>query len=198
MPTSSQAAVLLAMLSISAYLPAALGEEVPSSIAGVRTADVASGDKMLVRKVYLEASREEVFQYMTDFASAPQWLHALKEVRVDNQRSQNGPSRVGVGTVRHCSMTGATCQETVVHYDYPNSFAYRMTEGHGLGLPLSEGTGFVTLEPTQSGGTLLHYYVIYDTKALHPASLLAPTMLGKQLGEGLGRVAQKFGGHRVK
>lgn len=187
--------VSLAVLSHNGKL---LAEPVPHSIAGVRVADIANGDKFLKKKVFLKASKERVFAYMVDFEKMPEWMSSVKSVAVDNRRSRNGVNQVGVGTVRSCKMTGAACQEVVVHYNAPHSFAYKMTSSSGIAMPFAEGTGVILLEDSPRGGTVMTFSVIYKNKMLHPAAMMSGMMLEKQLGDGLDKIARQFGGHRLE
>lgn len=173
-------------------------EPLPVTIAGVSVASITDADRMLVRRVHINAPQQDVFKYMVNFEAMPEWMPGLSAVSVDNSASHNGPGIVGVGTMRACTVPGAEVKETVVHYNEPHSFAYRMTEGNGLGLPFSQATGLVTLTPTRSGGTELAYHVFYNTKSLHPISPIAPTMLGKQLGDGLDNIATRLDGVKYK
>lgn len=165
-----------------------------SVVAGVDVTRITDASHSVVKTVHLDAPQAEVFEFMTDFESIPDWLPGLSSVSSNHSFSQNGPGAVGVGTQRTCSAPGLKVHEKVVHFDPPHSFAYTMTSSEGPAVPLSEGTGVVSLSPAANGGTNLEYHVFYEPKTFHPMSPLVPFMLDFQLGGGMKNIADHFNG----
>ena len=170
----------------------------PYAIGGIRVADVADGNRILSRKIHLDASQEKVFQFLADFESMPEWMPGIKSVTVDNQHSQNGSGEIGVGSLRTCSIGPGEVKELVLHYDPPHAFAVKISEETNSAIPMSEGTGIVVVTPTNDGGCDLSYNIIYKTKPFHPMSSLMPVMMRKQLREGMDNVIQRYGGHVIE
>ncbi|MEO0529064.1 MAG: SRPBCC family protein [Planctomycetota bacterium] len=164
----------------------------PEQVGDVRVADLTDANRMVVKHVHVDAPREEVFAYLIDFESMPDWFPGLNKVSVDNRESANGPEQIGVGTLRACELTGASVAERVVHYDRPNAFAYTITSKDGPAIPVTKGTGLVTLTPTRDGGTDVEYRVFYETNPWHPMSPVFPVAMGRQLGEGLANLGEHF------
>lgn len=153
--------------------------------------------KTVVKRVRLNTNAPKVFAYMTDFEEMEKWMPGLKRVEVDNRNSQNGPNAVGVGTQRVCSMLGMEAHEEVIEFSAPHRFAYELTERSSATVPFKSGIGTVQVDPIETGGCIVTYEVQYETKPFHPMSPFMPSMLSKQLDEGLDNLAWQFGGRRV-
>lgn len=73
-----------------------------------------------------------------------------------------------------------------------------MVDSSGPGVPLKQGAGLVVLRPGEQGGSDVEYYVLYDTKPLHPLSAVFPVALGRQLGQGLAKAVERVESREAK
>ena len=191
------AIILFASTGCSAMGPMMASQSAPPFVPGVLVSEITRASRSVTRSVHLDAPREQVFATLTDFESMPDWMPGLSSMTANHSYSST-PGQCGVGTQRTCKAPGMTLREEIVHYEYPTSYAYRMTSSEGAAVPLREGVGIVHLEDSPSGGTNLTYHVLYETKTLHPMGAVFPTMLKRQLGDGLENLAGRFGGSVTK
>jgi hypothetical protein len=131
----------LFLLALVIGLPAAFG--VDRWLAARRGGRPPEPMRMLV---VIDAPPEAVWSVLADIPLQPEWMHEMKEVRLDTP----GPARVGTrgeATVRIAGISVTDPVEVTV-FDPPTTFAIRH-EG------LFTGGGVITCEPGTDGRTTI-------------------------------------------
>ncbi len=144
-------------------------------------------------QVYLEASAEDVFDYISNSSSLPQWMPGLVSVVYDHSNSAV-PGVWDKGSRRTLMFGDQEETEIIVQYDYPNVIAYQITAG----VPVKNHLAVMTVEPNKNEGSLLTWYQYFD---LEPSSLygwVMPFLVRRFLHDGQAQLIEKFDGEAVK
>lgn len=142
-------------------------------------------------KIYLKASPEEVFEYISSAESLPLWMPGLESVTYDHSNS------VLAGTLNEGSqrtmMFGAQEEtETVVQFEHPNVIAYKIIEG----VPLKNHVATMTIN-SDGGGSILTWNQYFELKRTSIYGWLMPFMVRRFLDDAQATLTDKFGGKAI-
>jgi uncharacterized protein YndB with AHSA1/START domain len=149
-----------------------------------------SGEPLLVEKTRrLEATQQELFNYITDFDRLSEWIVGAKKSWTDNSNAEI-PGQVGAVRVIK-SPAGGPVREVVKAYEAPRMLAYAANDGAFLGL-CTDHLGVMTCEPHPDGGTVV-CWLAYGRLADHPVKAWAGKKLFQvALGKGMKKLERKF------
>lgn len=138
----------------------------------VRTVTQAPEQIVLMFRVNVQP--KEAFQLVADIEKLSTWFTDIKNPAIDNTYSDRGPDKMGVNSVRSCSLDGETLVEDIVHYDeHKMSYAYAIDmDKSTLSFPMENQVSMFTVESDQTGGSLITWRHYYDKK-LH---VMAPVL----------------------
>ena len=137
----------------------------------------------------LDATQQELFNYVTDFDRSSEWIAGARKSWTDNS-SAEVPGEVGAVRVIQ-SMAGEPVREVVKAHDAPRMLAYSAGDAAFLGL-CTDHLGVMTCEAHPDGGTVL-CWLAYGRLASHPAKAWAGKKLFQvALGRGMKNLERKF------
>lgn len=118
------------------------------------TLDFVDRAPVLVRvETFVRATPERVWPAFADASVWPQWFKGLTTARYTS------PAPYGVGTKRHVEVQGLRVDETILAFDAPSRYAFRVDSAN---LPLLAAlVEVVTLEP-DGAGTRIVYRQAYE------------------------------------
>ena len=142
-------------------------------------------------KIHLNASPEEVFEYISSAESLPLWMPGLESVTYDHSNS------VLLGTLNEGSqrtmMFGDQQEtETIVQFERPNVIAYQIIEG----VPLKNHVATMTVE-SDGGGSTLTWNQHFELKRTSVYGWLMPFMVRRFLNDAQANLTDKFGGEAI-
>ncbi len=100
----------------------------------------------------LNVSRQELFNYITDFSRLSEWIAGAKKSWADDANAET-PGQVGSVRVIQ-SPVGTLIREVVKAYEAPRMLAYSAEDSALFGL-CTDHLGVVTCEPHPDGGTVI-------------------------------------------
>ncbi len=137
----------------------------------------------------LDATRQELFNYVTDFDRSSEWIAGARKSWTDNSRAET-PGQVGAVRMIK-SATGEPIREVVKAYEAPRMLAYAAGDAAFLGL-CTDHLGVMTCEPHPHGGTVV-CWLAYGRLAKHPFKAWAGKKLFQvALGKGMKNLERKF------
>lgn len=137
----------------------------------------------------LDATQQELFNYVSDFDRSSEWIVGAKKSWTDNSNA-DAPGQVGA--VRMIK-SGASepVREVVKAHESPRMLAYSANDEAFLGLCF-EHLGVMTCEPHPEGGTVI-CWLAYGRLANNPVKAWAGKKLFQvALGRGMKNLERKF------
>lgn len=137
--------------------------------------------------VHVDASREVVFDVMTDHLAYPDFT-PMRKAKLEKE---GDPAPNGIGAIRKFKMLplGPAIREEVIGYDAPATMSYKLLSG----LPLKDHVGTITLLEANEGGTELRYHVESEPKL--PVAKFIPRAITRKaisdLANGIKKEAEK-------
>lgn len=144
-------------------------------------------------QVYLEASTEDIFDYISNSASLPQWMPGLVSVTYDHSDSAV-PGVLAEGSRRTLMFGDQEETEIIVQYDYPKVIAYQITAG----VPVKNHLAVMIVEPDKNEGSLLTWYQYFDLESSSLYGWVMPFLVRRFLNDGQAQLIEKFDGEAVK
>lgn len=138
---------------------------------------------------HLDATQQELFNYVTDFDRLSDWIWGSKKSWVDNSHAEV-PGQVGAVRVIEGRM-GAMVREVVKAYEAPRMLAYSANDSAFFGT-CTDHLGVMTCEPHPDGGTVV-CWLAYGKLASSPAKAWAGKKLFQvALSNGMKILERKF------
>ena len=137
----------------------------------------------------LDATQQELFNYVTDFERSSEWIAGAMKGWTDNSNAEI-PGQVGAARMLK-SLAGEPIREVVKAYDAPRMLAYSAGDAAFLGL-CTDHLGVMTCEPHPDGGTVV-CWLAYGRLASNPGKAWAGKKLFQvALGRGMKNLERKF------
>lgn len=141
----------------------------------------------------LQASPNELFEYLSDQQTLPEWMPGLESVAYDHSASST-PETLGEGSLRTMMFGDQAEVEKIVQFDPPNLIAYQILEG----VPLRNHLAIMRIEESDDGRSDFTWYQYFDIKRSSVFGWLMPFMVKRFMNEAQENLMERFGGERVK
>lgn len=165
-----------------------------SFLASDRQSVIASSSPLRAfTQVYLDASTEDVFDYISNSSSLPQWMPGLDNVTYDHSDS-TVPGILDEGSRRNLMFGDQEETEIIVQYDYPNVIAYQIKAG----VPVKNHLAVMTVESNNNEGSILTWYQYFDLELSSPYGWVMPFLVRRFLNDGQARLIDKFDGEAIR
>lgn len=164
-----------------------------SSLNGERQPAIASSSPLRAStQVYLDASTEDVFDYLSNSSSLPQWMPGLDSVTYDHSDSVS-PGNLDKGSRRTLMFGDQEETEIIVQYDYPKAIAYQITAG----VPVNNHLAVMTVEPNSNEGTILTWDQYFDLETSSLYGWGMPFLVRRFVNEGQANLIEEFDGEAI-
>jgi len=165
----------------------------PQQLGNQLTVMSSSSPLRAFTQVYPEASTEEIFSYVSNAESLPQWMPGLASVTYDHSDSAI-PGQLGKGSRRVLMFGEQEETEIITQYEYPNIIAYQITTG----VPIKNHLAVMTVTPNKDGGSLLTWHQYFELEWSSPYGLLMPFLVRRFLNDGQAQLIEQFNGEALK
>lgn len=147
--------------------------------------DVTTAPLRVAKTVQLRASREEIFEFISQHERLNEWFPIVASVTIDNSQAEHDG---GNGTVRDCTLVnGVVLHERIYGYEAPSQYAYAVADGNPMGV---EGhLAIFQLEENGNGSTTLNHYQYFNTPALEETV----AMVNEALDAGIQNLTERYG-----
>lgn len=136
------------------------------------------------------APASTVFDRVTDPRHLASWFPTIHGGEVDHSASER-PGGWGAGSKRYCHARGmGTLDETVVVYEPPRAFAYRVRNRM---MPIRDHLAVMHLTDGAGGGTVLEWHQYFHLTGIVRRRVF-PTMMAMLMTRGMNRLARELGG----
>lgn len=139
-------------------------------------------------QIHLEASPEDVFEYVSSAEALPLWMPGLESVAYDHSNSVLAGT-LGEGSQRTMIFNGQKETEVIVQLEQPNVIAYQILEG----VPLRNHLATMTVE-SDNGVSILTWNQYFELNRTSIYGWLMPFMVRRFLDNAQSNLTSKFGG----
>ena len=140
------------------------------------------------KQLLLEASPEEVFEYISSAETLPEWMPGLKSLSYDHSNSAS-PGALGKGSRRRMMFGDQVELEEIVQFEQPNLIAYQILEG----VPLRNHLAVMTVETYGNGSSTLTWYQYFDIQKSSVFGWFMPLMVRRFLNTAQENLLNRFG-----
>ncbi|MEM9216120.1 MAG: SRPBCC family protein [Cyanobacteria bacterium P01_F01_bin.150] len=140
-------------------------------------------------QIYLNRPVEEVFDYLSNSSSLPQWMPGLVSVTYEHGDSAV-PGSLAQGSQRTMMFGEQMETETIVQYKRPHVIAYQITAG----VPLKNHLAVMMVEPDGDDDSLLTWHQYFDLDRSSIYGWLMPFLVRRFLNDAEVQLVNTFGG----
>lgn len=155
---------------------------------------VTSSPLQIEVKFRVEVEPRRAFELV--FSDISSWFTEVGGIVWDHGKSKNGPNAAGTESTRNCSFGKDALFETIVHYDAPRAYAYRIDmEQSTASFPVKDQLAIFVVEPATNGGSNVTWRQYYRKK-FHPLALVINFMLKQKImRKNIKNLLQQHGGY---
>lgn len=142
-------------------------------------------------QIYLQASPEKVFEYISSARALPLWMPGLNSVTYDHSNSVLD-GRLGEGSQRTMKFGNQQETERIVQFERPKVIAYQIIDG----VPLNHHIATMMVERNNEG-SILTWNQYFDLKRTSIYGWLMPFIVRRFLDDAQANLTDTLGGEVV-
>ncbi|MBE9070303.1 SRPBCC family protein [Leptolyngbya cf. ectocarpi LEGE 11479] len=143
------------------------------------------------QQMRLEASPEEIFDYISQADTLPQWMPGLESLSYDHGQSM-AAGELAQGSQRTMMFGEQSEIEDIVYFDRPHLIAYQILEG----VPVRNHLAIMTVEERE-GASYLTWSQYFDVQRTSVGGWLMPLMVRSFVKDAQDNLIKHFGGAAV-
>ncbi|MEO0376819.1 MAG: SRPBCC family protein [Cyanobacteria bacterium P01_A01_bin.17] len=144
-------------------------------------------------KFQLEATPDEVFDYISSEQTLPEWMPGLESLRYDHSNVIT-PGVLGKGSRRTMMFGEQSELEEIVEFNRPTVVAYRILEG----VPVKNHLAVFIIEESDRNRSTVTWNQYFDIERSSASGWLMPFMVRRFINDAQDNLFNKFGGIAIE